>query len=166
MLIKAKKPTIAKIHILFLWDTVSAMTLLSLQQSAALGAVIVPDTMASTCHLLFGFLVFHHTDKNTCRCFTKIYCLLLQGACHIVVCVLNGPQAESPPHEGRRIAWFCNFSHQSGCTGLPKEMAAKCSVRHTTQTIIVPFGTIMVWDTVSERIPRGAKSSLTCCGGL
>jgi len=53
MLTKAKKPTMVKIHSLFLRDTVSTMDLLSLQQSAALGSVIAPVTMASTGHLLF-----------------------------------------------------------------------------------------------------------------
>jgi hypothetical protein len=53
ILIREKKATIAKIHIMFLRDTASASDLVSVQQSAALGSVIAPVTMASTCHLLF-----------------------------------------------------------------------------------------------------------------
>jgi hypothetical protein len=62
-LIKAKKPTMAKIHILFLRDTLSAKDLLSAQQSAGLVPASVPVTIDSTCHLLFMFLFFF-ADKT------------------------------------------------------------------------------------------------------
>jgi hypothetical protein len=72
MLTKEKKPTITKIHIRFFCDTVSSMDLLSLQQSAALGFVIVCVTIASTCNLLFFFLVLLFADKCMPLCLAKL----------------------------------------------------------------------------------------------